>query len=359
MGEEDALRELCAQLDPATDPALPLPNLRSHWQGISGQGWPAVILHNLRDASLIGKLRPTKGITIVTSRESIYQSGITPIEVGVMEPQGAAELARSTHPGLTPEDAATLAEAVGRLPLAITLATGYLARTREGVGVLARRVAEAAGGKPTLQGLFEQVVDFSTADLTEIQQAHWLALSLSPGDFGLWTVRALWDDDDPLSQLGDLVNRHLILPTDGGRWHLHDLLRQYGRGMLAAAPEQEQTLWRRLGPVAVLCLQEINARFRSGGDAMAPALEELDQELPLLRAVQTWAAARSENDDLAAQVASNLPHPSVIPFRVVIAEEMAWLKAALHAAEHRGKKLENANAAGNLGLAHKELGDLD
>jgi hypothetical protein len=283
MGEEDALRELCAQLDPATDPALPLPNLRGHWQGISGQGWPAVILDNLRDASLIDKLRPTKGITIVTSRESIHRSGITPIEVGVMEPQEAEELARSTHPGLSPEDAAALAEAVGHLPLAITLAAAYLARTGEAVAVLEQRIKEAAGGKPTLQGLFDQVVGLSTADLSAEQVARWQSLSLPPGDFGLWTVQALWEDEDPAPELGELVSRHLVMRAEDGRWRLHDLLRHYGRSVLAAELEREQVLWRRLGVMAVVRLREIDARFQRGGDAMVPALAELDAELSLLR----------------------------------------------------------------------------
>ena len=38
MGEEEALRELCPQLDPQTDPTLPLPNLRAHWRQVTAAG---------------------------------------------------------------------------------------------------------------------------------------------------------------------------------------------------------------------------------------------------------------------------------------------------------------------------------
>ena len=361
MTEEEALRELCAQIDSATDPSMPLPNLRAHWRQITNQGSPAVILDNLRDESLIDALRPTAGMTLITGRERIIRAGIQLVEVDVMEPEEAAALAIATHPDLSKEDAAGLAKAVGYLPLAIALAAADLARSREPVSELQRRIGQAAGGdtRTGMQALFERVVAYSTADLSAEQRARWLALSLPPGDFGLWTVQALWQDEDPQPELSDLVNRHLVLPAEGGRWRLHDLLRQYGRSVLAAEPEREQDLWRWLGPTAVRRLQEIDARFRSGGDAMVPALAELDAELPLLRAVQEWAAARIEEDDVAAEVASRLPHVTIVDLRLTNAENMDWLQAALHAAEHRGEKAEIATAAGNLGLVHRVRGELE
>ena len=92
---------------------------------------------------------------------------------------------------------------------------------------------------------------------------------------------------------------------------------------------------------------------------MVPALAELDAELPLFRAVQEWAAARIEADAVAAEVASRLPHVTVVDYRLTNAENTLWLQAALHAAEHRGEKAEIARAAGNLGLVHRERGELE
>ena len=356
MGEEEALRELCPQIDPATDPTtFSLPQLRAHWRKITSKGNLAVILDNLRDESLIEPLRPTAGITLITGRERIHRAGIQLVEVDVMEPDEAQALALATYDGLSEQDAANLARAVGYLPLAIALAAAYLARTGEAVSELARRVGQAAGGDArTLQGLFERVADLSTADLSDEQHARWLALSLPPGDFGLWTVQALWQDDDPQPELGELVHRHLILPAEDGRWCLHDLLRQYGRSVLAAEPAREQALWRQLGPAAVRRLGEIEERFRKGHDDMVAALAELDAELPLLRAVQEWAAERIETDAEAAAVASRLPNYSITQYRIIGDEALAWRQMSLRAAEHRGEKAEIATSAGNLGLAHRD-----
>ena len=180
------------------------------------------------------------------------------------------------------------------------------------------------------------------------------------GDFGLWAVQALWAEEDPVDDLAGLVRRNLVTRLEGEeRWRLHDLLRRFGLAALAADAEREQTLWRRLAPAAVAWLQGIDGRFRSGSDAMVPALAELDQELPLLREVQAWAAERIEGDVVAAGVASELPNYSITQFRLVGDEVLVWRQISLHAAEHRGEKAEIARAAGNLGLVCRHRGDLD
>ena len=326
-----------------------------------------MILDNLKDPRLINALRPTDGITLVTSRTSGLVKGVPGVDVGVMQPGEAAALARQNCPALSDADALALAAAVGYLPLAVEIAAQRLNDSGESVAALAKRLADPGKTARVLQGDSDQedvllrVLEWSLEGLSDEQKQRWQALSLPPGDFDLWAVKALWAEDDPADDLAALTRHNLVTRLEGDepRWRLHDVLRRFGLAALAADGEREQGLWRQLGPAAVARLREIDARFRSGGDAMVPSLTELDQELPLLREVQAWAAARIEADEAAAEVASGLPHVVVVDFRLTNEQNTAWLETALRAAEHRGEKAEIARAAGNLGLVYRQRGDLD
>ena len=369
MGEEEALRDLCPQLDPTTDPTLPLPHLRAHWRQVTSGRRSLVILDNLSNRALLDALRPTDGITLVTSRTSNLVKGVPGIDVGVMQPAEAAALARQNCPTLSEDDAQALAAAVGYLPLAVEIAAQRLNDSGESVAALAERLADPNRTARVLKGdgsqenVLLRVLEWSLEGLSDEQKQRWQALALPPGDFGLWAVQALWLDEDPVDDLASLTRRNLVsrLPGDEPRWRLHDVLRRFGLAALAALAvdeTQQQTLWRRLGPAAVMRLREINARFRSGGDAMVPALAELDQELPLLRAVQAWAAERIEADAVAAEVAVT-SHHQILMLRLKNDENLEWMLGQLRAAEHRGEKAEIARAAGNLGLVYRHRGDLD
>ena len=159
-----------------------------------------------------------------------------------------------------------------------------------------------------------------------------------------------------LESLAGVGRRHLLSPFGEGRWRLHDLLRAAAAERLTEDLEREQQLWRRLGPAAVVRLEEINKCFISGDGAMVLALATMDQELPLLRGVQSWAAGKMERDRVAAEVASRLPNYVITTLRLG-RDELTWREAALCAAEHRREKAEIARAAGTLGLVYRHRGD--
>ena len=347
MGEEEALRELCPQIDPATDPTYTLPQLRAHWRTITAREDLAVILDNLREPpppaeSLIERLRPTAGITLITGRERINRAGIQLIDVDVMEPDEAAALAIATHPGLSDADAAALAAA-------------YLARSREPVSDLQRRIGQAAGGdtRTGMQALFERVVGLSTSDLSEDQRARWLALSLPPGDFGLWTVEALWDDADPLPELGELVKRHLILPAGEGRWRLHDLLRQYGKVIIEASPHIHTKHWIRLAG-AMRNRSKFIRNFWIGRGTQFEALKLIDQDFSLFGEILDWSCAHTfeiaECDEALFYSRNDFP----IGMRFPLTQHLNWFRCSFYVALINGKLPELAIASGNLGLTYRE-----
>jgi tetratricopeptide (TPR) repeat protein len=366
MEEAEALRALSRRLkNPAPENASP-DDLRTHWREITSGRQCLVILDNLSDASLIEHLRPTDGITLVTTRTRNLVLGVPGIDVGVMEAAEAAALARQNCPSLSEADALHLAKLTGYLPLAVEIAAQRLNDTGESVAALEARLADPAMTATVLKGetpeedVLLRVLQWSLAGLPPSQVADWQALSLAPGDLGPWTVRALWQTEDPVEGLRTLVRRNLLTRLEGQeRWRLHDVLRRFALAALLAGPDREQALWRQLGTAAVRRLEGIDARFQKGHDDMVPALAELDAELPLLRAVQEWAAERIEADAVAAAVASELPNHSVTQFRLVGDEVLAWRQMSLHAAEHRGEQAEIARAAGNLGLVHRQRGELE
>ncbi len=366
MEEEEALRSLCAQLDPDFDAKMHVEKLTPYWQRLTSGRRALVILDNLKDSGLINALRPADGITLVTSRTSNLVTGVPGIDVGVMEPAEAAALARQNCPQLSEADALALAKAVGHLPLAVEIAAQRLNDSGESVAALAERLADPGRAARVLKGDTDQedvllrVLEWSLGGLSDGQKRRWQALSLPPGDFGLWTVRALWLDKDPVDDLAALTRRNLVTRLEGDepRWRLHDVLRRFGLAALAADEEREQALWQQLGLAAVARLREIDDRFESGGAAMVPALAELDQELPLLRAVQAWAARRIKDDAVAAEGAVT-SHHQILMLRLKNDENLEWILGQLRAAEHRGEKAEIARAAGNLGLVYLERGDLD
>ena len=368
MDEEEALRELCPQLDHTTDPTLPLPSLRAHWRQVTSGRRSLVILDNLKDSGLIDRLRPSDGITLVTSRTSNLVKGVPGIDVGVMQPAEAAALARQNCPKLSEDDARALAAAVGYLPLAVEIAAQRLNDSGESVVQrwpnasptrTGRRGRCRAIRKPRERAAARAGVEPGGP----LRRAETALAGPGPASRAISAsgpCRRCGLDEDPVDDLAALTRRNLVtkLPGDEPRWRLHDVLRRFGLAALAADGEREQALWRQLGPAAVARLNEISSRFKQGGEAVVPSLLELDQELPLLRMVQSWAKERALIDDIAKKVISKLRTISPISLRLSVEELVSWRESALSVSEQKGNITAISTAAGNLGLAYRRRGDL-
>ncbi len=360
MTEDEALRSLCAQSTSAPDKDATLETLQSHWRSATADDYVVVILDNLQDPALIDSLRPSSGLTIVTSRESLHRNGVQAIRVAEMELPEAVALAKANLMAVEDSQAEALANVVGRLPLAIEVAAGHLAESGEGVEQLVQRIGEASEGeaKPeerTLEGLFRRVVSLSVDDLADGQVARWHALALPPADFGLWTVKAMWQDEDPVPELTRLTRRNLLTRQEGEqRWRMHDLLRHYGRAALSSDIDQEQALWRRLGPAALERLCEIDKRYKNRGTAAVLALTELDGELPLLREANSWSRKNYRRDRFASEMVKKLPsYAEILTMRLHNNEYAAWLRTQFLEQKRNGEDIDIAKSAGNLGFMYR------
>ncbi len=86
------------------------------------------------------------GHVLITSRVHGWDEIAVPVEVGVLDRGESVELLRYRLRGLPDADADEVAEAVGDLPLAITQAAAFLARTGMPVGEYTRLLTERAAG---------------------------------------------------------------------------------------------------------------------------------------------------------------------------------------------------------------------
>ncbi|MFU8854283.1 BTAD domain-containing putative transcriptional regulator [Micromonospora sp. SL1-18] len=217
-----------------------------------------VVLDNAASTAQVAPLLPNgpDNLVLITSRRRLV--GLDdgrPSSLPVLDPDEAVELlarvAGRERVAAEPPAAAEVVRRCGYLPLAIRLAGARLAhRPRWRIADLAERLAAgrdplaelAAGGRSV-----GQAFALSYAQVSPPAQRLFRLLGLHPGvRFDNRVAAALIelplpDVRDPLDEL---VDAHLAEEVEPGRYRLHDLLREYARGLLAAPERADE---RRAG----------------------------------------------------------------------------------------------------------------
>ncbi|MEV6286091.1 BTAD domain-containing putative transcriptional regulator [Kribbella sp. NPDC051770] len=210
-----------------------------------------VVLDNAQDAAQVRPLLPGAGRSdvIITSRRRLPDLIAT--EVIDLEPlptDDAARLIASTARTLDAraEDVAALAEACGRLPLALRIAGARLATRREWtVADLARRLddsnrrlSELTLGESSVLTSFQ----LSYADLSPTAQRAFRLCSLHPGDdFSADSTGVLLGLPTPDAEriLDDLLEANMLLQHTSNRYRFHDLLGLYAARLVTDDPESD------------------------------------------------------------------------------------------------------------------------
>ncbi|MET8089586.1 BTAD domain-containing putative transcriptional regulator [Micromonospora sp. NPDC005220] len=211
-----------------------------------------VVFDNAAGSDQVLPLLPASqgAVVLVTSRRRLVDLDVgPPASLPLMTlDEGLELLAQTAGVERIAEEPAAAAEVVrrcGYLPLAIRLAGSRLAHRP------ARRVEELAdllaADPPALNQL--QVGDrtlaraFATSygPLPAPAKRAFRMLSIHPGELSVEMVAALVDL--PLDAVGrlldDLVDLHLVDEVAGGRYRLHDLLRQYSRAQCLVSETSE------------------------------------------------------------------------------------------------------------------------
>ncbi|HET6293510.1 MAG TPA: BTAD domain-containing putative transcriptional regulator [Kribbella sp.] len=210
-----------------------------------------VLLDNAQDTAQVRGLLPGAGRSdvIVTSRRRLPElatAGVVDLEPLRREEAILliASTARTPRLDADPQGVSALAEACGRLPLALRIASARLATRPEWTAAdLARRLddgnrrlTELSLGESSVLSSFQ----LSYADLSSPAQRAFRLCSLHPGDdFSADSTGVLlgMPTTEADRVLEDLLEANMLLQLAKNRYRFHDLLGLYARRLLAEDAE--------------------------------------------------------------------------------------------------------------------------
>jgi tetratricopeptide (TPR) repeat protein len=165
------------------------------------------------------------------------------------------------------------------------------------------------------------------------------------------------------TRLQALHNRSLLTyDREADRWLLHDLVRLTALGAREGLDEHElMSAQLRLARHYAGVAYKAKMQYNQGGEGVLEGLALFDQEWPHIRAGQSWAAPHAAIDDEAAHISNDYPDAASVflPLRLSPRDWIGWLKPALAGARRLGDQAGEANHLGSLGLAHKNLGEME
>ena len=331
-----------------------------------------LLMDNVLNAEQLAPLTPLPDgcALIVTSRHHFAFPGMAAVDLDTLSPEEARELLLKICPRIG-EDADTLAERCGCLPLALRLAASALKRrpTLEvadylnDLGTEQKRFAtldaymdwtyEARGISTSLATSYNL--------LDEHLQRFWCALSVFPRDFDAGATGTVWQPKDAKEAertLGDLCAASMLQWDEATkRFRLHELARDYARARLSE--EEHARYAQRHAAHYAAVLRTADELYKEGGDAMLQGLALLDREWGNIRAGQAWAAAHREVDENAAKLCSDYPGVGIycLGLRLHSRALIAWLNAAAAAAQSLEDREAQGAHLGNLGLTYANLGE--
>jgi predicted ATPase/DNA-binding SARP family transcriptional activator len=198
-------------------------------------------------------------------------------------------------------DVVRICRLVGGMPLALELAAPWVAimdcarisaTIERGVELLATDAQDVAGRHRSIEGVFAQTWQL----LSPREQADLARLSVFRGPFDL--NAAVEVGEASVLELASLLDRGLLHRTDGGRYQLHELLRQFAGAAAAGVPNLDLDTVRDRHAAHYLGLVAAREPALYGPD-VEDAVAALQPELDNLRHAWGWAAERIQVDVLA------------------------------------------------------------
>jgi tetratricopeptide (TPR) repeat protein len=176
------------------------------------------------------------------------------------------------------------------------------------------------------------------------------------------SIKAL-DQDETRARLQALRNRSLVsYDRESSHYLQHDLVRLAAAGELEAWADQVVEAARlRLAHHYERIARTAKERYKQGGEGVLEGLALFDREWPHIRAGQAWAAARAGKGGEAAWLCSDYPDAAAVllSLRLHPRDWIAWLEAAARAARRLGDRNAEGDHLGSLGMAHKNLGEIE
>jgi predicted ATPase len=251
---------------------------------------------------------------LVTSREALNVRGEERFVLGGLEEEAGAALftgaAARVQPGYVPgptDQAAirAIVRDVGGMPLAVELAATWI-RLMDAPAIAARIRADLDFLSTNLRDLPERqrsmraVFDYMWQTLSSQEREALAMLSVLRGPFRLDAAEAIAGASP--ETLAILLDQSLLRAAGGGRFELHELLRQYGAARLAADPEREAAAHARHAGhyLAVVARSGELLNGPESKEGLAALLRNLDN----VRAAWRYVTAHGRADEIIAAARS-------------------------------------------------------
>ena len=318
-----------------------------------------VILDDARNDAHIAPLLPPAGCAAIITSRGILDTGV-PFTLDVLPRNESIKLLCSFTDRVG-EYADTLASLCGDLPIALTIAGGFLKNHKskpvqdyvtdlQGLD----RVQRLGNDRVQLDTLF----NYSYRALTPPQQAAFHSLAVMPADFDRPAALAVIGADDAgTDALDELVSLNLLqYDAQVARFRWHDLLRDFARSR--ATPQILNAAADRHSAHFVTVLSQADDLYLAGNASLVRGLALYDLESAHIQMGQAWAASHA-SEEAAAQRCLDYADAGVdvLSLRLHPRESIRWLEAQLAAARKLHHKDDEGNALGNLGTAYERLGD--
>jgi tetratricopeptide (TPR) repeat protein len=304
-------------------------------------------------------LEPPPGCALLTtSRRRFSLRGLMTYDLDSLPAADAVTLLRELGPRLSAEEAGALAEACGRLPLALRLA-GTTLQLRDDLtpARYLKRLEER--GRLRELGEVAAAIAVSEEALSEPLRTRWPELAVFAGGFELPWAAAVWDVDQATAEdeLGAL-RTHSLLSWDAevGLYRLHDLVREYAQTHLTDVARSEAAGRHACHFCSVM--ETAGTLYQQGGDSVLAALRLFDRGWLETRAAFSWARQRTadrEAQSLCVILPEHVAH--LFGLRQPLHEHIDWHSTAVEAARRISERRGEGRALLHLGNVHATLGE--
>ena len=405
MTPAEAMQSIIHAFHPEEKLPEELDKLSVKYYGVlNDAGRVLLFLDNAADAAQVKPLLPPDNcLLLVTSRAQFSLPGLAVRNIDCLRPEMSQQLLRDLSPRIEGcENEA--AELCGHLPLALKVFAGVVNDKKlYPVPDLLKRLREGLAKLAPVDAAFQVSYDLLADDL----RRRWVLLAVFPASFDLPAAAAVWatvaavyvrrdDNESDDSAVIDrryneareamqaLVNASLVEWNEaGGRFRLHDLVRQFCNGKLTEAERTELHLAHARHYTAIG--EEADELYKTKGKH-ADGLALFDREREQIEAAYSWldgqvgrvtpCAPDSAKTASQRRTEDCPPYPPITleaDARQMIAlvdavvytgdlrfhprQRIAWLESQLRAARIVEDREAEGTALGNLGIAHFSLGD--
>jgi tetratricopeptide (TPR) repeat protein len=322
-----------------------------------------ILLDNARDSAQVRPLMPPVGSALlITSRNVITLPRMTRVTLDQLSPTEARELLRTIVPRVPGDMADRICFLCGYLPLAIRAAgslldvTFDLAPSDYADELSEERTRLELIGKEGVDLGVEASFGLSYARLALDAALVFRRLAVFPATFDARAEETICEDPGH-KHLSELLRRNLVrYNEETQRYSLHDLARLFADSRMSD-DESHATRLRHAAHYLTV-LEECNALYKKGGDAIKSGITLFDVERRNIEAGQEWACQHSSGDEAAARLCDKYPNAGlyILLLRQHPRESISWLEAALAAARQLKHRASEEAHLGNLGIAYSHLG---